>query len=388
MRANLRVAESQDIVDPATTTTTSEGAGAESEALSVLANVAQSAKTPEAASHVSSTALVLRNNRSTGLDDQGQTTTTDPQTAMVVAAPSHSSTHELVVADSSEVTPINGDAVATKEASPTTAEIEADTSSSDSIYSPIDPSANGDSTVEIYDYLDHRANIISNPEKAYTLICTDAAFDLEEWHADDVDFGAQARLLLLGDIRRAVRDEHGQLWSEGAMLGRMYGAAAHSTRARFYRNVGLVQLAAWVAERQRAPDVHARHRTDRDRYTAVLDILVKHDRQRRGRDTWRRECAAGRHWTTFVQRFGVGVAIVKPRLLGLNSKGFVLFTPFSQLFSFYFLQVSVPSFQKFYQASLRPFLSVDSPAGNPLIHLSYPPSPAVSLIPFIHHLSN
>jgi hypothetical protein len=64
---------------------------------------------------------------------------------------------------------------------------------------------------------------------------------------------------------------------------------------------------------------------ERARLTAVLGELVRDDSQRRSCDVWRRECAAGRHWKALVARFGAGVALVKPRLLGLTTKGCVCF---------------------------------------------------------------
>jgi hypothetical protein len=63
----------------------------------------------------------------------------------------------------------------------------------------------------------------------------------------------------------------------------------------------------------------------RDRSAAVLDLLMRRQPSR-GHGVWRYECAFGRHWTAFVQRFGVGVAMLTQSLLQeLNSIKFNIF---------------------------------------------------------------
>jgi hypothetical protein len=96
----------------------------------------------------------------------------------------------------------------------------------------------------------------------------------------------------------------------------------------------------------------ARQATEKARFTAVLNALVEHDLQRRSRDAWQRECAAGRYWTALVTRFGAGVVLVKPRLMGMTTKGFV-----SYFLGFLFL-------------SLLPFLLFSTSLSQPLSIIS------------------
>jgi hypothetical protein len=50
-------------------------------------------------------------------------------------------------------------------------------------------------------------------------------------------------------------------------------------------------------------------------------MLVAGDVRRRGRSMLMKELTGGRHWARLVRRFGVGVAIVLPGLLGFRSQG-------------------------------------------------------------------
>jgi hypothetical protein len=130
------------------------------------------------------------------------------------------------------------------------------------------------------------AGILLKADRAYTLICTEAYFDLEEWNAPaaasaaaekvsgyndapndgsnssnnssgggngGVDASARdAALVLHGDWARSVRNAAGGLCSARATLRQLQRAQKQLARARSQRNVALVQPAAWVEARMAA----------------------------------------------------------------------------------------------------------------------------------------
>jgi hypothetical protein len=107
----------------------------------------------------------------------------------------------------------------------------------------------------------------------------------------------------------------------------------------------------------------------------VLNALVEHDPQRRSLDAWRRECAVGRYWTALVARFGAVVALVKPRLMGMTTKG-----P-SSIFLAFFTSLSSPHPIRFFIPSISNFALPSVPDSFLIFVIFIPTEPRGHLPP-------
>lgn len=168
---------------------------------------------------------------------------------------------------------------------------------------------------------------MTDADRTLTKLCTDASFDLEDWEQQlrDSSHAQPTKLLLAADFARTVHDDAGRLWKAHDMRKCLQQQKGRLVAARFYRNASLVRLAAWADALKTKPDMLSRYSSLDDRETAVLNVPVEGDEQRRSRSMCRKELQAGWHWRRLVAQFGVGVLILQPKAMGFTKQGYVYF---------------------------------------------------------------